>query len=189
MEKKKILVMVECSVMLALAFALSWVKLWQMPLGGSVTLASMLPIMFIGMKHGAKAGFSTAFLYSLTQYAQGLIEGDVLAVSMTFGVFIVASLFDYIIPYTMLGFAGVFRAFGNFGRYFGMFIGVSLRLVCHYITGVTIWSQWTPDGWSSWIYSAAYNGGYLLPDFAICLVVAVLLLQSKQIRQLVGIKE
>ena len=180
--------MVECAVMIALAFALSWVKLWKMPLGGSVTLASMLPIMFISVKHGAGVGFATAFVYSITQFAQGLIQGDVSAVSMSIDVFIIASLFDYIIPYVLLGFAGIFRRFRNTGIYCGMVLAVFLRFVCHYLTGVTIWAQWTPDGWVSWIYSAAYNGGYLLPDFAICLAIAILMLQVKVIRKLVGVK-
>ena len=173
--------------MVALAFALSWVKLWQMPLGGSVTLCSMLPIMFIAIKHGGVIGFATAFVYSLTQYAQGLIEGDVSAVSMSIGVFIVASLFDYIIPYVCLGAAGTFRKKGDVGVILGMCLALLLRLCCHYITGVTIWSQWTPDGWSAWIYSAAYNGGYLIPDFAITLVVAIFMLKQKQVRKLVGL--
>ena len=52
---------------------------------------------------------------------------------------------------------------------------------------MTIWSQWTPDGWSAWIYSAAYNGGYLLPDFALTLTVAIIMLKQRQIRRLVGL--
>ena len=179
--------MVECASMVALAFALSWVKLWQMPLGGSVTLCSMLPIMFIAIKYGSKIGFATALVYSLTQYAQGLIEGDVSAVSMSIGVFIVASLFDYVIPYVCLGAAGVFRKKGDVCVILGMCLAVFLRLCCHYITGVTIWSQWTPDGWSAWIYSAAYNGGYLIPDFAITLAVAIIMLKQKQVRRLIGL--
>ena len=179
--------MVECACMVALAFALSWVKLWQMPLGGSVTLCSMLPIMFIAIKYGGTIGLGTAFVYSLTQYAQGLIEGDVSAVSMSIGVFIVASLFDYIIPYVCLGVAGVFRKKGDVGVFLGMCIALFLRLSCHYITGVTIWRQWTPDGWNSWIYSAAYNGGYLIPDFAITIAAAIIMLKQKQIRRLVGL--
>ena len=187
MRNKKVLTLVECACMVALAFALSWVKLWQMPLGGSVTLCSMLPIMFIAIKHGNTVGLATAFVYSLTQYAQGLIEGDVSAVSMTGGVFVVASLFDYVIPYVALGFAGLFRKKGDVGIILGMCLAVFLRFICHYITGVTIWSQWTPDGWSAWIYSAAYNGGYLAPDFAITLVAAVVMLKQKQVRKLIGI--
>ena len=52
MRNKKLLCLVECAMMIALSFGLSFVKLWQMPLGGSVTLCSMLPIMLISIKYG-----------------------------------------------------------------------------------------------------------------------------------------
>ncbi|MBQ9732707.1 MAG: energy-coupled thiamine transporter ThiT, partial [Clostridia bacterium] len=63
MDKKKLKVLTESAVMLALAFALSSAKLFEMPLGGSVTVASMLPIMLISFKWGNKAGLTTDFLY------------------------------------------------------------------------------------------------------------------------------
>ena len=187
MRNKKVLILVECACMVALAFALSWVKLWKMPLGGSVTLCSMLPILFIAVKYGPAIGLGTAGVYSLTQFAQGLIQGDVSAVSMSLDVFIIASLFDYILPYVVLGIAGIFRKKSDTGVIIGMCLAVFLRFLCHYFTGVTIWSQWTPDGWSAWIYSAAYNGGYLLPDFALTLTVAIIMLKQRQIRRLVGL--
>ena len=77
MRSKKLLTMAECAIMISLAFALSWVTLWKMPMGGSVTLASMLPIMLIGIKYGPKIGVGTAFLYSLTQLIQAISQGDV----------------------------------------------------------------------------------------------------------------
>ena len=188
MRNRKILCLVECAVMVALAFALSYVRLWKMPLGGSITLCSMLPIMFIGIKHGPLWGLGTGFVYSLTQLLQGLIEGDVSVVSMTAGVFVISVIFDYIVPFTVLGLSGIFGRKHRLAPYLGMGCAVTARFVCHYLTGVTIWAQWTPDGWNSWVYSAAYNAGYLLPDLAICMVVAVLMLQVKQIRKLVGIR-
>ena len=188
MRNKKILRLAECAVRIALAFALSYVRLWKMPLGGSITLCSMLPIMFIGIKHGPLWGLGTGFIYSLTQLFQGLIEGDVSVMSMSAGVFTVAVLFDYVVPFTVLGLSGIFGKRRRFAPYLGMGAVVTARFICHYLTGVTIWAQWTPDGWSTWIYSAAYNAGYLLPDLAICMAVAVLMLQVKEIRRLVGIR-
>lgn len=188
MRNKTVRVMAECAVMIALAFALSWVKLWKMPLGGSITLASMLPIMLISVKHGTGVGLSTAFVYSLTQLAQGFIEGDISAVSMSIDVFVIAMLFDYVVPFTVLGISGALRRFSDGGIYAGMLIAVLLRFICHYLTGVTIWEQWTPDGWSAWVYSAAYNGGFLLPDFAICIAVAIFILRVKEMRRIIGLK-
>ena len=188
MRNKKVLVMAECAVMVALAFVLSNVRLWKMHLGGSVTLCSMLPIMFIGVKHGPLTGLGCGALYSMTQLFQGIVEGDVSAQSMSFGVLVVCVLFDYIVPFTVLGLSGVFGKGGRLPILSGMSLAVGMRFVCHYLTGVTIWGQWTPDGWSSWIYSAAYNGGYLLPDLAICLVSAVCLLGFREIRRFLELK-
>lgn len=188
MRNKRLLCLTECAVMVALAFGLSFVKLWQMPLGGSVTLCSMLPILLIAIKYGPAVGLGTGFVYSLTQLAQGFMEGDISYAAGEAGVFIVAMLFDYIVPYTVLGIAGILGKETRWTPIAGMSIAVGLRFICHYITGVTIWAQWTPDGWSSWIYSAAYNGGYLLPDLAICLAAAIAILNVKQMRQILDMK-
>ena len=186
MRNKKLEALVECSVMIALAFALSYVRLWKMPLGGSVTLCSMLPILFIGIKHGVKVGVGSAFVYSLTQLFQGVSEGDVSVVSMSFGVFTVCVLFDYVLPFTLLGLSGILGK-GGCKPYVASAIAVFLRFLCHFISGVTIWAQWTPEGWSSFLYSIAYNGGFLLPDFLICILCMIFLLQVKEIRRLVGL--
>lgn len=188
MRNKKVLILAECAIMVALSFALSYARLWKMPLGGSITLCSMLPVMLIGIKYGAFTGLGTAFVYSLTQLAQGLIEGDISATSMSGGVFVVALLFDYLVPFTVLGLSGIFGREKKWSPYVGMSLVVGIRFICHYLTGVTIWAQWTPDGWSSWIYSAAYNGGYLIPDLAICLVAAIFLLRVKEMRKLLNLK-
>ncbi len=186
MRNKKILILCESAVMLALAFALSYLRLWEMPQGGSITLASMLPIMLVSVKHGTRVGVSTAFLYSLTQLFQGFMNVTI-SWAMSGGVLVTAIFFDYLVPFTLLGFSGIFRKSGEYGIYFGMTLSVILRFICHFATGVSIWRQWTSDGWNTYIYSAAYNGGFLLPDFIIVLLVAVLILRVKQVRKLLNL--
>ncbi len=186
MRNKKILVMCECAVMLALAFALSYARLFKGAFGGSVTLASMLPIILVSIKHGTKIGVGTAFLYSLTQLLQGFLEGDIYF-AMSGGVLVTAILFDYIVPFTVLGFAGLLKNRGEAWIYAGISAVVFIRFICHFVTGVSIWKQWRPDGWSPALYSLAYNGGYLLPDFIILMAVAVLMLRVKEIRKLLNI--
>ena len=189
MRNKKVLCLVECAVMVALAFGLSFIKLWQMPLGGSITLCSMLPILLIAVKYGPLVGVGTAFVYSLTQLAQGFMEGDISMASMSIDVFIIALLFDYVVPYTLLGLGGILGKSSRWLSVGGMSIAVVARILCHYFTGITIWREWTPEGWLAPIYSAAYNFGYLLPDFAISLAVFIILVGVKEIRKIVGIEE
>lgn len=188
MDKKKLKVLTESAVMLALAFALSSAKLFEMPLGGSVTVASMLPIMLISFKWGNKAGLTTAFLYSITQALQALAEGNVFPYCEGIDTLIICILFDYIFPFTILGLAGMlYGKSGNTNVDFiaGATIVVFLRFCSHFITGVYIWGQWAPDGMGKYLYSFLYNGGFLGVDFAILLVVLVLMLKSEEVKKLI----
>ncbi len=191
MRNTKIRVLTECAIMVALSFALSCIKLFPMPLGGSVTLASMLPIMLIGIKYGSAVGLCTGFLYSLTQLAQALIEGDVFPYCETAGVLVICLLFDYFLPFTLLGIAGIFKEVRLLKKeeiscYIGLILAVAIRFICHYITGVVIWGQWA-EGMSPYLYSLLYNGGYLSVDLIICLIVAVILLRTEAIGKLIGV--
>ena len=109
MRNTKVKIVTECAMMVALAFALSCAKLFEMPLGGSVTVASMLPIMLIGVKYGSPIGLSCAFIYSLLQCLQALLTGNVFPYCETSTTLVVCVLFDYLVPFTILGFSGIFR--------------------------------------------------------------------------------
>ena len=192
MKNSKITTLTDCAVMIALAFALSFAKIYEMPLGGSVTVASMLPIMLISIKYGNLIGVGTAFVYSITQAFQALITGNVFPYCETGLTLAVCVLFDYIVPFTVLGFAGAFKNFRfakrqEIGAYIGMCLTVLIRFFCHFFTGVVIWGQWAPDGMGKYIYSLAYNGSFLSVDFAICIICAVLMLRKSEIRKLINL--
>ena len=179
--------------MLALAFALSCAKLFEMPMGGSVTVASMLPIMLISVKYGIGTGLATSFAYSLTQLAQALSQGNVFPYCETPTTLTVCVIFDYILPFTVLGLAGIFHKLKltkntEINVYLGIISTVFVRFLSHFITGVSIWGQWAPDGMGKYLYSFLYNGGFLSLDFAICIVCAVLMLRKAEIRKLVNIE-
>ena len=193
MRNTKIRALCECAIMVALAFVLSCAKLWKMPLGGSITVASMLPIMLIAIKYGPKIGLGTAFVYSLTQLLQAHVEGDVFPYCETWVTLLICILFDYIFPFTVLGLAGVFKNVKLFkkrvvGAYVGMVAVVIVRFFSHFITGVAIWGQWAPDGMGKYLYSFGYNASFLSVDLAICLICAVPMLCSKAVRRLVNVE-
>ena len=182
----------ECAVMLALSFALSYAKIFEMPMGGSVTIASMLPIMLISIKYGTAIGLSTSFVYSLTQLFQAFTSGNVFPYCETAGTLVVCIFFDYVIPFTVLGLAGLVKEIkltknSEINVYVGIVGAVLLRFVCHFITGVAIWGQWAPDGMGKYLYSFLYNGGFLGADFAICIVCAALMFRKSEIRKLVNL--
>ena len=192
MRNVKIRALCECAIMVALAFVLSYVRLFKMPLGGSITMASMLPIMLIAIKYGPKIGLGTAFVYSLTQLLQAYTEGDVFPYCETAATLVICMLFDYVFPFTVLGLAGIFKNVRLLkkrvvGAYVGMVTVVIVRFLSHFITGVAIWGQWAPEGMGKYIYSLAYNGSFLSVDLAICLVCAVPMLCSRAIRRLINL--
>ena len=190
MRNSKVTTLCECAVMLALAFALSCAKLYEMPMGGSVTIASMLPIFLVSVKYGPVIGTGTAFVYSIMQLLQGIAGGNVFPECETTTAVVIVVLFDYIVPFTILGLAGIFKNVKVFkkqeiGVYVGIFAVVLARFFCHFITGVAIWYQWAPEGMGKYLYSFLYNGSFLSVDFIICIIVAVLMFRKEEIRKLV----
>ena len=183
----------ECAVMLALSFALSCAKLFEMPMGGSVTVASMLPIMLISVKYGLSVGLGTSFVYSLTQLLQAFASANVFPYCETGGALVACIAFDYLLPFTLLGLAGLFHKMKltknvEANVYLGIVGVVLLRFICHFITGVVIWGQWAPDGMGKYLYSLLYNGGFLSIDFIICIACAVLIFRKSELRKLVGVE-
>ena len=72
MQSKKVRIMVEGAVMLALATALSFIQIYKLPWGGSITLLSMLPIVLFSIRRGVAMGLAVSFLFSLIQLFQGI---------------------------------------------------------------------------------------------------------------------
>lgn len=182
----------ECAIMLALSFALSCAKLFEMPMGGSVTIASMLPVMLISIKYGISVGLATSFTYSLTQMLQALASANVFPYCETAGTLVLCILFDYIVPFTLLGLAGIFHKMKvtkntELNVYIGIVSTVVLRFICHFVTGVVIWGQWAPDGMGKYLYSFLYNAGFLSLDFIICIVCAILMFRKAELRKLVNL--
>jgi len=161
--------MANASLCIALAFILSYVKLYEMPQGGSVTLASMLPIFMFAYAYGVAPGLSVGFAYGLLQFVQG-------------GWFVhpVQFLLDYPLAFAMLGFAGIARKLPeSWGLISGIFLGTILRFVCAFLTGVFFWGDGAGEQ-NVLIYSAVYNGTYLIPETLICAALAMV----PQIRRL-----
>lgn len=192
MQRTKTHTLVFAAMMVALSFVLSCAKLQEMPMGGSITVGSMLPLMILAIGKGEKWGFGGAFVASLFQLLQAVVEANVFPYCETPLTLIVCILFDYLVPFTMIGLAGVFRhvSFGKL-RHGGAYLGITLvcviRFICHYVTGVVIWGQWAPDGMGKFLYSLLYNGEYMLPELAITLVLAVCLLESPEIQKIIGL--
>lgn len=185
---QKLVPLAECAIMLALSIVLSFVAIWQMPMGGEVTLLSMLPICLIGVKYGPKTGLAVAFAFSIFQLVQSIIKGNVFVYTTTIFAVIVCVIFDYLLPFSALGLAGIFKKYGKVGIVAGIALVIVFRFVCHYITGVVIWGQWAED-MSKYLYSLIYNGQYMLPECIITSVAAAIIVNVPQVQKLLDIKK
>lgn len=177
-EKKKVNVkkLTMSAVLIALSAALSMVKVFEMPLGGSVTLLSMLPVCMLSIMYGCKWGLFCSFVYSLTQLVMGI--GSVLSWGLTPQALVGSIVFDYLAAFTVLGLAGMFRRHGVPGYIGGISLALLLRAVSHVISGVIFFASWAPEGWNPFVYSIAYNGAYMVPEIVFTFAGAVLLLRE-----------
>lgn len=182
--------------MLALAIVLSLITPFRklLPFGGSITLVSMLPICLYSLKYGVLQGLAVSFLFSLFQFAQGAISDGLFGWGLTAGMLIACILLDYIVAYTVVGLAGLFRKHGLGGCIGGIVLALVLRFTSHFFSGVYVFAS-TGKIWedidfvadNKYLYSAVYNGAYMLPELILTVIVAVILLKVPQTRKLLGV--
>jgi len=150
----------EAGVMLALSTFLSFIKIWESPQGGAVTLGSMIPVLVFALRWGVRPGFLVGALHGVIQFLVAPFFFHPIQV-----------LLDYPIGFGMLGLAGAYRRYPALG----VIIAVAGRLAAHVLAGVVFFTSFAPEGVNPWIYSTIYNGTFLLPELAISLVVVFVL--------------
>jgi thiamine transporter len=189
MRNSKTIILVEGAIMIALATILSYVRVYKLPWGGSITLLSMLPIVLFSIKNGVKRGLEVSFLFSLIQLGQGVVDGlfgwGLTTVTLTGCIF-----FDYIFAFTVIGLAGLFGKKGDIGWIAGTVIALLLRFACHFTTGVIIWKSYGElwGGFSTdntYLYSLLYNSSYMLPEIIFTTVGAFVILRIPVIRKMI----
>ncbi len=157
-------IIAEIVTFVALATALSYIKLFSLPQGGSVTAGSMVPILWLALRRGAKVGLSAAAVYGCVQL-----------VLEPFMVHPAQVLLDYPIAFGMLGLAGFFQN----RPFLGVNVGIVGRFLAHFISGLVYFADYAPKGMHPIVYSTIYNGSYLLPELVISVYIAYLLQESK----------
>lgn len=148
------------AIAMALALVTSMIKIFEMPLGGSVTLMSMLFIVLIGYWYGHKAGIMTGFAYGLLQF---VIE----PVFYTIPQLIV----DYPLAFGALGISGFFRN-KKYGLHLGYFSALLGRLLFAWISGTIFFASYAEGtGMSGPVYSFVYNASYIFAEGIVTMVV------------------
>ena len=177
-KNSKTLILVEGAMIIALATVLSYIKLFEMPFGGSITL-EMLPLVIFGIRRGPKWGCFTGFVHGLLQMILGFSN---VLYCQTLIAQIGCILLDYLLAFTVLGLAAVFaKPFANnkkVGYIVGSVIVGALRFVCSFLSGWLLWGSYAPEGMSPAYYSLVYNASYMVPDIIILAVVVSVLVFS-----------
>lgn len=209
--KKSTVRLVESALLLAIAAVIELVsKLLglELPFGGTITLASMFPVVLIAYKYGTKWGLLSGFTYSLIQILLGVkvvsamfLPGDD---QMILWQAICVCILDYIVAYTVLGLGGIFKGKvkkDSVALALGVLVALSARYIIHIISGAIFygaWAEWffTQEGFYdigakimetfsgtglAIVYSIFYNGLYMVPEIIITVVVALILGNIPQI--------
>ena len=160
----------EGALFVALAFVLSFVKLYQLPNGGSLTPA-MFPILFYSLRFGIGSGLTAGFVFGLLQL---LFDG-----AYAWGW--QSMVLDYLLAFAPLGLAGLFKG-KSWGIFPGTVIGCLGRFLVHHISGITIYRIIQPTavpGLGTYdnphLYSLVYNGSYMIPNMILALLLAAVL--------------
>lgn len=159
--------LVFCAAAIALGFVTSYIKIFPMPWGGSVTLCSMLFVALIGYWYGPRIGLIAGFSYGILQFVQ---DG---------GTYILSPLqacMDYIFAFAALGLSGFFNKKKN-GLIIGYIVAILARGAFHTIGGYLYWMDYMPDSFPralAPIYPIAYNYAYIIPEGIITVVLLLL---------------
>ena len=211
MKKQSTVRLVESALLIAIAAVIELISKalgLELPFGGTITLASMFPIVLIAYKYGTKWGLLSGFTYSLVQMLLGaktvsamFLPGDD---QMVLWQAICICLLDYVLAYTLLGLCGILK--GKFKKpaaelALGAFVALLLRYLVHIVSGAIFYgayAEWffTQEGFYSIgekilgtfsgsslaiAYSIFYNGLYMVPEIILTTVVAAILGSVPQI--------
>ena len=161
------------AVSIALSFALSYLKIVEMPQGGSITVASLLPLMLYSFMFGTRKGVFAGMIYGILQ-----------AVQDTYILHPAQFLLDYPIAFAAIGLAGAFANMKALEKYpqiqfaLGAVIAGIGRFAVHFVSGIFAFSSFAGDQ-NVVLYSFLYQLAYVFPDILLVIVAGVLILSAK----------
>lgn len=163
--------LIETAVMLALATVLSILKVAELPYGGSVTFASMLPLAIIAYRYGLGWGFVSGLVFGVIQQLLGLKNLSYFTAWYS----ILAIIFlDYLIAFAVLGLSASFRKLKSqpTALVLGAALACIVRYLCHVASGATVWAGLSIPTKDAMLYSLVYNATYMIPETIVLLIAA-----------------
>ena len=139
----------------------------HLPQGGSITVASMVPLLWFSLRRGLRWGVEAGFIYGLVHM---VISGDIYYPTQL--------ILDYPLAFGALGLAGAFQKH----PLAGVGVGILGRFTCHFISGAIFFGQYAWAGWNVFAYSAAYNATYLVPEVIIDTFIIYIILKTNLLK-------
>ena len=159
-------ILAEVSVVAALSVILKDIlpPIYHLPQGGSITIAGLVPLIWFALRRGFRYGLFAGFIYGLVHMA---LRGYVIHP--------VQGLLDYPLAFAALGLAGLFKKY----PLFGVGAGIVGRFICHFVSGVVFFWMYAPPEMDPVLYSAIYNGTYLIGEFLVSAIVIDIIVKRK----------
>ena len=129
-------------------------------------------MVIISYRYGIKWGAFSGLTAAIIQLLFGLENFSWVSGIASYLILIFA---DYIVAFGILGFGGMFKnkiESQTISLTLGSIFVSLVRYACHFVSGVTIWSGYAPEGTPVWQYSITYNGSYMIPELIITAVGA-----------------
>lgn len=145
-KKPSLRKMIVIALFSAMAFILSFIKIWTLPQGGSINMLPMLPVMLIAVLYGTTEGITCGLIYGVLTLITG---GHIVSIA--------EALLDYIFACATLGLAGIVGRDKKWKILIGAIIAVFLSVFSNIISGVYFYGMYAPAGMNLWWYSIAYN--------------------------------
>lgn len=197
-KSNKLRKLVTCAMLIAIATVLTFAVIYKSPFDGSVTVLSMLPIVLIGYLYGVKWGFGSALVFGVLKVIVSM--GSVAKLFMpdsdqAWWKALIICLLDYVLAYTVLGVASLFRKIGKPSAALGIgaFVATTCRYIIHVISGAIFYGSYADwffgelgetgtyvlekySGASlSIVYSLIYNAIYMIPEIVMTTVAAFII--------------
>ncbi|MFR6311909.1 energy-coupled thiamine transporter ThiT [Anaerofustis stercorihominis] len=151
--------LVFCAMIVALGTVASFLKVYEFPFGGTITLCSMLFVCLAGYFYGPSTGIITGCAYGILQL-----------ITQPFIVYPLQVIVDYIFAFSALGLSGLFYKAKN-GLFKGYLLGVFGRYVFAVISGWIFFSEYAWQGWAALPYSLVYNGIYIAAEALLTVII------------------
>jgi thiamine transporter len=169
-------VLVEIIVFSALSAALYAVRPFTLPFGGSITLGSMVPVMWLSLRRGFRIGMITGAIFGVIALFEDLIlvgAANIIATPLQ-------AALEYPIAFGVVGLTGLFRNKSAVVAVAGAGFSVFIRFLIHYFVGVFVWANVYsfPPEWGLWLWPAVYNGSFLAVEFIICAILLFALVKK-----------